>query len=210
MKTTNTKQHSIPMMAATLAITIAITILTTAAKAESSLTPYIGVTAEMRSDADPRDHEGVRREFNEQRGDYGTAGVYAGIRYGRIGFEGGWMLKKTVRWTKIVRKRNNVEIKHEAEVERGGSYVAATFDVISGASASVYIKGGLARGNQWITRLNGETTGTGDLGTVVTSGGGVRYEMTDNSLEVRVEVEMRHDPDLGTKVGARVSAGWRF
>lgn len=201
-------KHTHTMMATVLALAGAVVAMP--ANAESGFSPYIGLAAELWPDVDPREYEGPAQQFNEKRSDAVAVGAHAGIRYGRVGLEGGWMLEKTVRWTKTVQDENRRQRRHEAEVTRGGPYAAVTFDVVSGPSAHVYIKGGLSQGERWAARVDGETEASGRSGAVATAAGGLRYEVTDSGLEIRVEVEMRHDPDIGTKVGARVGTGWRF
>ena len=188
-------KHFNTMMIAALAAAA----LATPANAETNFTPYIGFAAEMRSDIDPNDYEHVAREFTTRRDGSGAAGIYAGVRRGRLGLEGGWMFEKTTRWQKTTDamgeilhrsqcprpSRANGPHCHSAEIDTGGPYVVATFDVLAISEAHLYLKGGLTRANRWKTTIgewesvgtellrHDQTTGSGGSGTIATTGAGI-------------------------------------
>ena len=201
-------KHIDTTMVAAFALTSAM--VTTSANAETDFTPYIGFAAEMRSDIDPNDYKHVARKFTTRRDGSGAAGVYVGVRRGRLGLEGGWMFEKTTRWSNTETDAMGRETIHRAEIEAGGPYIAATVDVLAVSDAQVYLKGGLARGNRWKTTLDDQTTGSGGSGTITTTGAGVRLELTESGLELRAEVILHHDSDIGTKGAARGGLSYRF
>lgn len=192
------------------AVVLAGSMLTTPAKAESSFTPYIGLAAELHSGVDPRDYEQIAGEFTDRRDGSGAAGVYAGVRRGRLGLEAGWMFKKTTRWSKTETDAMGVETLYNAEVEAGGPYANVSYDVLAVSDARFYLKGGIAQGNHWETRLDGRRTASGGSSAIATTGAGARLELPESGLELRAEVVLRHDSDIGTKTTVRTGFSYRF
>ena len=164
----------------------------------------------MHSDIDPNDYEHVAREFTTKRDESGAAGVYAGVRRGRLGLEAGWMFEKSTKWTKTETEAIGIETLHSAEVEAGGPYVNVSYDVLALSDARFCVKGGLTQGNRWETRIDGVRTASGGSSTIATTGAGARLELPESGLELRAEVFLRHDSDIGTKEAVRAGLSYRF
>ena len=128
---------------------------------------YIGIIGELKSNVDPKDYEGIQEEIDATRDGSGAAGLCAGIRRGRLGLEAGWMLERSTRWKETTRTATGTETEHEAEVRNGGPYLAAVVDVLQIREASLYVKGGVARGNRWEAKKDGTKTGSGESGALL-------------------------------------------
>ena len=49
---------------------------------------YFGIIGEFKSDVDPKDYDGIQEEIHATRDGSGAAGLYAGVRRGRLGVVG--------------------------------------------------------------------------------------------------------------------------
>ena len=176
---------------------------------------YVGLAGEFASAGlDPADYAGFPPLIDGRRDSSGAAGLYVGVRRGRLGLEAGWMFDQSVSWREAEAGLGGTETVHTAEVRSGGPYLAGLVEVLSFAEASVFVKGGVARGQRssWRT-VDGErllASGRGGGGAILLTGAGARLALLGTGLDLRAEVLWHHDSDAGTRPVLRTGLGWRF
>ena len=185
-----------------------------AADASGPMEVYVGLAGELGSDVDPGDYAGIPSSIQGSRDASGAAGLYAGVRRGRLGLEVGWMFERSVRWRETVTGAVGPDTLHEATVRLGGPYLAAALDVVSFTDAAIFVKGGVARGSCWQWRSVQDdrvvASGRSSSGSVLLAGAGARLALSDSGLELRAEGLWHHDSDVGTSAVFRTGLGWRF
>ena len=180
---------------------------------------YVGLAGEFATpEVDPRDYAAMPAPIDARQEPSGAAGLYAGVRRGRLGLEVGWMFGQPARWRETEAAGAGVERVHTGEWRAGGPYLAGLVEVASFAQASVYVKGGVARGERWAWRtveVEGDDerlvgSGRRSAGPVLLGGAGARLALADSGLELRVEMLWHHDRDTGAGPVLRTGLGWRF